>query len=109
MDEEQKQVQKQIREGGIADPEKSVSLPCINTTGGKTVGRKKATPTGFCTCRIAADLLSKEERGGGMESEGGISLDHWDDDDDDIFIKHPGLPYGYAMRLQNKSPIAVTG
>ena len=22
------------------------------------------------------------------------------DDDDDVFIKHPGLPYRYAMRLQ---------
>ena len=32
-----------------------------------------------------------------------------DDDDDDVFIKHPGLPYGYAMRLQNKSPVALTG
>ena len=30
-------------------------------------------------------------------------------DDDDVFIKHPGLPYGYAMRLQNNSPVAVTG
>ena len=29
------------------------------------------------------------------------------DDDDDVFIKHAGLPYGYAMRLQNKSPIAL--
>lgn len=73
MDEEQKQVQKQRREGGIADSEKPVLLPCINTTGGKTVGRKKATPTGFHTCRIAADLLSKEEGKGVMESEGGFS------------------------------------
>lgn len=74
MDEEQKKVQKQIREGEIADPEKPVSLPCINTTESKTVGRKKATPTGFHTCRIAADLLSKEEREGGMESEGGVQF-----------------------------------
>ncbi len=36
-------------------------------------------------------------------------LDDDDDNDDDVFIEHPGLPYGYAMRLQNKSPAAVTG
>ena len=39
---------------------------------------------------------------------GGVFPPEWDDDDD-VFIKHPGLPYGYVMRLQNKSPIAVTG
>ena len=44
-----------------------------------------------------------------MKKEGGRGPDYVLDDNDDVFIKHPGLPYGYAMQLQNKSPIAVTG
>ena len=57
-------MQKQRRKGGIANSKKLVLLPCINTTGGKTVGRKKATPTSFHICKTAADLLSKEKEKG---------------------------------------------
>lgn len=28
-----------------------------------------------------------------------VDDDDHDDDHDDVSIKHPGLPYGYAMRL----------
>lgn len=63
MDEEQKEVQKQRREGGIADPEKLSRYHVFDR--GQDSGPKKATPTGFHTCRNAPDLLSKEEGEGG--------------------------------------------
>ena len=73
MDEKQKLVQKQKKEGRIANPKKPILLLCINTIRDKIVGWKKATPTNFYTCRIAADLLSKEEGKRGIESERGVS------------------------------------
>lgn len=62
-------MQKLIREKRIVDLKKPVLLPYIDTTGDKIVGWKKAMLTSFYICRITADLLSKEERKGGIKSE----------------------------------------